>query len=137
MAPVEVPVLIAGGGGAGLTSSMLLSRLGVESLLVSALPGTSVLPKVHMLNQRTPWCDTARRLAATTGVPLRAIRIGHLDGDYRDPRCTWLRQRQITAEGALLVRPDRFVAWRSAGAATNPVGELGAALTKVLCRPVG
>ena len=113
MAPVEVPVLIAGGGGAGLTSSMLLSRLGVESLLVSALPGTSVLPKAHVLNQRTPWCDTARRLAATTGVPLRAIRIGHLDGDYRDPRCTGLRQRQITAEGALLVRPDRFVAWRS------------------------
>ncbi len=84
-----------------------------------------------------PWCDAARRLAATTGVPLRAIRIGHLDGDYRDPRCAWLRQRQITAQGALLVRPDRFVAWRRAGAATDPVGELGAALTKVLCRPVG
>ena len=100
MAPVEVPVLIAGEDGA-------------------------------------PWCDTARRVAATTGVPLRAIRIGHLDGDYHDPRCTWLRQRQITAEGALLVRPDRFVAWRSTGAATNPVGELRAALTKVLCRPVG
>jgi 2,4-dichlorophenol 6-monooxygenase len=83
-----------------------------------------------------PWCDAARRLAATAGVPLRAIRIGHLDGDYRDPRCTWLRERQITAEGALLVRPDRFVAWRSAGATTNPVAELGAALTKVLCRPI-
>jgi 2,4-dichlorophenol 6-monooxygenase len=83
-----------------------------------------------------PWCDAARRLAATAGVPLRAIRIGHLDGDYRDPRCTWLRERQITAEGALLVRPDRFVAWRSAGATTNPVAELGAVLTKVLCRPI-
>ena len=50
---IDVPVLIVGGGGAGLTSSMLLSRLGVETLLVSALPTTSVLPKAHVLNQRT------------------------------------------------------------------------------------
>ena len=48
----EVPVLIAGGGGAGLTSSMLLARLGVEHLLVSARPQTSDLPKAHVLNQR-------------------------------------------------------------------------------------
>jgi 2,4-dichlorophenol 6-monooxygenase len=82
------------------------------------------------------WCDAARRLAETAGVPLRAVRIGHADGDYRDPRCTWLRLRQITAQGAVLVRPDRFVAWRNAGAAANPVGELGAALTKVLCHAV-
>ena len=48
----EVPVLIVGGGGAGLTSSMLLARLGVEHLLVSARPTTSDLPKAHVLNQR-------------------------------------------------------------------------------------
>ena len=30
----EVPVLIVGGGPAGLTASLLLSRHGVESLLV-------------------------------------------------------------------------------------------------------
>ena len=50
---VEVPVLIVGGGGAGLTASMLLSQLGVEHLLVSALPTTSILPKAHVLNQKT------------------------------------------------------------------------------------
>ena len=48
----EVPVLVVGGGGAGLTASMLLARLGVEHLLVSARPGTSDLPKAHVLNQR-------------------------------------------------------------------------------------
>ena len=48
----QVPVLIVGGGGAGLTSSMLLARLGVEHLLVSARPQTSDLPKAHVLNQR-------------------------------------------------------------------------------------
>jgi 2,4-dichlorophenol 6-monooxygenase len=68
-------------------------------------------------------------------VPLRAIRIGHLQGDYRDPRCTWLRQREIGPRGALLVRPDRFVAWRSAEGALDPVGELHSALETILCRP--
>ena len=48
----EVPVLIVGGGGAGLTASMLLAGLGVETLLVSALPTTSILPKAHVLNMR-------------------------------------------------------------------------------------
>jgi len=53
MADIDIPVLIVGGGGAGLTASMLLSKLDVPSLLVSALPTTSVLPKAHLLNQRT------------------------------------------------------------------------------------
>jgi 2-polyprenyl-6-methoxyphenol hydroxylase-like FAD-dependent oxidoreductase len=50
--PETVPVLIVGAGGAGLTASMLLAAQGVEHLLVSARPGTSDLPKAHVLNQR-------------------------------------------------------------------------------------
>src|ERR1700757_5490827 len=50
---MNVPVLIVGGGGAGLTASMLLSQLGIESLLVSRYSETSRLPKAHILNQRT------------------------------------------------------------------------------------
>ena len=41
----NVPVLIVGGGGAGLTASMLLARQGVEHLLVSARATTSDLPE--------------------------------------------------------------------------------------------
>ncbi len=44
------------------------------------------------------------------GVPLETVVIGHGSGDYLDPRCSWLKQREITAGGAMLVRPDRFVA---------------------------
>ena len=52
MTQTNIPVLIVGGGGAGLTASALLSQLGIESLLVSALPTTSMLPKAHVVNQR-------------------------------------------------------------------------------------
>src|SRR5580692_252505 len=50
---MHVPVLIVGGGGAGLTSSILLSRLGIDSLLISRYAETSQMPKAHILNQRT------------------------------------------------------------------------------------
>ncbi len=53
MSVTNVPVLIVGGGGCGLTSSIFLSNLGVEHLLVERHPSTSHLPKAHYLNQRT------------------------------------------------------------------------------------
>jgi len=53
LSDINVPVLIVGGGGAGLTASMLLSSYGIDSLLVSRYPGTSHLPKAHVLQQKT------------------------------------------------------------------------------------
>ena len=49
----EVPVLIVGGGPTGLMLSILLSRFGVDSLLVEADPGTCDHPQAHVLNRRT------------------------------------------------------------------------------------
>jgi 2,4-dichlorophenol 6-monooxygenase len=80
------------------------------------------------------WRDAALALARERGLPLDALRIGHVSGEYRDPRCAWLRRREISAEGAVLVRPDRFVAWRSIGAAADPRGQLARALDQVLAR---
>lgn len=51
--PAEVPVLIVGGGAAGLTASMQLATLGIDCLLVERHSATSHLPKAHILNQRT------------------------------------------------------------------------------------
>ena len=49
----EVPVLIAGGGPVGLTASLMLSRLGIRSLLVERHPGTAIHPKARGINART------------------------------------------------------------------------------------
>ncbi|MGO9488746.1 MAG: hypothetical protein ACLQBB_06935 [Solirubrobacteraceae bacterium] len=81
------------------------------------------------------WCAAGAELAAGTDLPLDCLRIGHLDGDLFDPRCTWLRRREIGPDGAVLVRPDRYVAWRSTGAAADPTAELATALEQVLARP--
>jgi 2,4-dichlorophenol 6-monooxygenase len=82
------------------------------------------------------WCDAAKQLAADAGVPLDAVRIGHVDGDLYDPRCMWLRHREIGPDGAVLVRPDRFIGWRSMGGWERPIDELAEALTQILARPV-
>ncbi len=82
------------------------------------------------------WCEAAAQLA-DAGVPLDAVRIGHVDGDLYDPRSIWAERRGIGTEGAILVRPDRFVAWRNPGAAEQPLDELSEALGQVLGKPAG
>src|SRR3546814_3146506 len=57
MEPIHVDVLIAGGGGSGLSASCILADLGVSSLLVERHPSTSHLPKAHYVNMRTMGCS--------------------------------------------------------------------------------
>ena len=80
------------------------------------------------------WCAAAAALAEANGLPIDALRIGHIDGDLFDPRLAWAQFRGITAEGAVLVRPDRVVCWRHAGASEDPEGALCEALGTVLNR---
>jgi len=78
------------------------------------------------------WCDAAAKLAEDRGIALDTTRIGALSGDYLDIRCAWLKQREISAQGAVLVRPDRYIAWRSIGAGENPYQELNDAFNQIL-----
>jgi 2,4-dichlorophenol 6-monooxygenase len=80
------------------------------------------------------WCEAAREAAAGRGIELVAVRVGHAEGDWLDPRLAFLRVREFGRDGAILVRPDRVIAWRSMGAAADPGRELGAALDRVLAR---
>jgi len=49
----EIPVIIVGAGPVGLTTSILLSRLGVPSLLLEKRAGVSPLPRARGVTQRT------------------------------------------------------------------------------------
>jgi 2,4-dichlorophenol 6-monooxygenase len=80
------------------------------------------------------WCSAAATIARANDLPVDALRIGHIDGDLYDPRLAWAQFRGISATGAVLVRPDRVVCWRSAGPSDNPAAKLGEALGSVLGR---
>lgn len=54
----------------------------------------------------------AWRAAAALRVPLRAHSIG-FRRDWEDVYFDWERLRGVAESGAVLVRPDRFVAWRA------------------------
>jgi 2,4-dichlorophenol 6-monooxygenase len=53
MREIEVPILIVGGGGCGLSTYIFLSTLGVESLLVERHVKPSPMPKARALNRRS------------------------------------------------------------------------------------
>ncbi|MEU9558383.1 FAD-dependent monooxygenase [Streptomyces fumanus] len=82
----------------------------------------------------TAWAQGATGAADTLGVAVRAHRVGPgtalLDTDG-----AFAAAYGIGTDGAVLVRPDRFVAWRSAGAHPDPAAEVERALRHVLHRP--
>jgi 2,4-dichlorophenol 6-monooxygenase len=72
------------------------------------------------------WLEAAEAL---DGVPLQCLQIGR---DVEDAGGAWAELLGIDAEGALLVRPDQHVAWRSRGAAAEPAGLLRDVLRRIL-----
>jgi 2,4-dichlorophenol 6-monooxygenase len=80
------------------------------------------------------WVAAAEAVAKRLDVPVAAVVIGpgrEVDDLYYD----WAVQREVTESGALLVRPDKHVGWRSAALPDDPEEELLAALRSILHRP--
>lgn len=75
------------------------------------------------------WIDAA---AATTGAPLTAVRVSH---DVLDPDGTWTQLLALASDGAILVRPDQHVAWRSTRGAADAAAALADAFATLLDRP--
>jgi 2,4-dichlorophenol 6-monooxygenase len=77
------------------------------------------------------WADAAAEVAAELRVPLEAVVIGP-GREYTDLYFSWEKRSGLPEDGAILVRPDKIIAWRAMGAAADPAGELRAALRQVL-----
>jgi 2,4-dichlorophenol 6-monooxygenase len=67
-----------------------------------------------------------------TDVPITAGSVGVLGCDYIDVRGAWTRSREISSAGGVLVRPDRYIAFRSITAVDDRVQTLRRALSTVL-----
>lgn len=76
MADIEVPVLIVGAGGCGLTASIGLSELGVGSLVVERRARTGTLPKARYINQRT--MEVFRQYGLEEAMIARAMPLEHI-----------------------------------------------------------
>jgi putative polyketide hydroxylase len=60
----------------------------------------------------TSWCEAAPAVADDLGLLLATYRIGP-NADLRDLEHERARQDRVSSSGAVLLRPDGFVAWRS------------------------
>lgn len=58
------------------------------------------------------WKSAAEKVSKELGVEIRAYSIGW-GQDYEDVYFDWAKRREVQEDGCVLVRPDRFVAWRS------------------------
>ncbi|HEX4559298.1 MAG TPA: FAD-dependent monooxygenase [Mycobacterium sp.] len=79
------------------------------------------------------WEDAAAKTSAELGVPLETVVIGpgHAVTDlYYD----WARLREIDEDGALLIRPDKHIAWRARTMPADPQTALRDALATILGR---
>lgn len=77
------------------------------------------------------WISAAESVSHSIGVPIRAYKIGN-GGDYLDCYREWYKVRGIGERGAILVRPDHFVAWRCFDLAEYPVRKLSLVFQQIL-----
>jgi putative polyketide hydroxylase len=76
------------------------------------------------------WTAAAQQLASDSLPGLAAITVGN--GGLGDPDGQWAVTYGVDNAGAVLVRPDGHVGWRSRGMTTDPAATLRAALTAIL-----
>ncbi|MFJ3551878.1 FAD-dependent oxidoreductase [Streptomyces sp. NPDC090114] len=82
------------------------------------------------------WHAAGAEVAASLSVPLDSFRVGGGAGAdlVPEPGPEWAAAHGITPSGAVLVRPDGFVAWRHEGESADPAKSLAEAVKAVLSR---
>jgi 2,4-dichlorophenol 6-monooxygenase len=81
----------------------------------------------------TQWRSGVSEVARLTGQFIAVISIGP-EGDYQDPHAQWRNAGGPQGEGAILVRADGHVAWRTITAVNDPTSELCSAINHILCK---
>lgn len=79
------------------------------------------------------WASAADKVAHELGVPLETVVIGP-GREVTDLYYDWAKLREVDESGAVLVRPDKHIAWRSMALPADPEAALRDALNRVLGR---
>ncbi|WFB06761.1 FAD-dependent monooxygenase [Streptomyces sp. LX-29] len=82
------------------------------------------------------WHTAAQTVGKRLAMPLESYRIGPDPDNELAPEdgADWATTHGTGEDGAVLIRPDGFVAWRSDGPVPDPEGALTEVLSSVLCR---
>lgn len=80
------------------------------------------------------WKDAAQRTQNTLHLPLDTYQIGGEAGDLIDADSAFCHAYGISANGAVIVRPDGFIGWRSLTSKENAEQALTQALSTLLFR---
>jgi 2,4-dichlorophenol 6-monooxygenase len=79
------------------------------------------------------WAEAADKVGRDLNIPIKTVIIGP-GREVTDIYYDWARVREVDEDGALLVRPDKFIGWRSRSLAAAPEQALRDALTALLAR---
>jgi len=79
------------------------------------------------------WISASEKVAHDLGIPLEAVMIGP-GREVTDIYFDWARLREVAEDGALLVRPDKHIGWRSMSLPEDPERALHAAMSSLLGR---
>jgi 2,4-dichlorophenol 6-monooxygenase len=79
------------------------------------------------------WHEAANTVATELGTPIGTACIG-LRQQFDDLLGEWTKIRDVSDQGCILVRPDRFIAWRSQKLPADPTVELRKVLLSFLHR---
>jgi 2,4-dichlorophenol 6-monooxygenase len=79
------------------------------------------------------WAEAAVKVGAALGLPIEAVVIGP-GREVTDLYFDWAVLREVDEDGALLVRPDKHVCWRSRRLVDDPESVLSAAVSAMLSR---
>lgn len=69
-----------------------------------------------VLSPKRHWVDAAQVAATSLGVPVDAFVVGQGDADLVDSSGRWTEVYGVGPDGAVLIRPDGHVAWRTTDA---------------------
>lgn len=78
------------------------------------------------------WKQAAQDVSSRFGIRVDAVELGVYQGDFIDVRAAWERVKGIDAAGAVLVRPDRYIAFRSQCVAGRESEVLSDAFARIL-----
>lgn len=98
--------------GCRLPHAWLNSRIPGPRCSTVDLAGHGAFALLTGLSGAEVWRRAGAQAEKETGVQVRVCSIGWMQ-DWEDVYGDWARRREVDEDGCVLVRPDRFVAWRA------------------------